>query len=98
MGYHLEVNALLVVPSTELDLKTVEVGKVYSIIKKNERLYPLSIPMEFCDEHYRYYGKGVVSKLTLEKNKTTLTFEVVRLFSKEDSEAFSRNFIDPGTI
>jgi hypothetical protein len=95
MGYHLEFNCLLVVPKTELDLTNLEVGKRYPLDKEGERLYPLNIPIEICDDDYRYYGKVAVRKLTLEAGKTSLEIEALRIFNQNEAEVYTKNFIKP---
>jgi len=95
MGYHLEFNCLLSVPKTTLDLATLETGKRYQLVKEKERLYPLNIPIEICDDTYRYYGKVAVRKLTLEKGKTSLEIEVLKIFDANESAVYTKNFIKP---
>ena len=95
MGYHLEFNCLLVVPNTELDLSTLEIGKRYKVEKKEERLYPLNIPIEICDKNYKYYGKVAVRKLSLETGKTFLEIEVLKIFDENEAEVYTKNFIRP---
>lgn len=95
MGYSLEFNCLLVVPEGSLDLTKIEVGVKYNLIKDKERLYPLNIPIEICDQNYKYFGKVAVRKLTLEAGKTTLEIEVLKIFSSEESEVYTNNFIKP---
>lgn len=95
MGYHLEFNCLLVVPRELLNLKSIRVGETHVITKEKERLYPLNIPIEICDEDYCYYGKVAVRKLTLEAGKTSLEVEILKLFSPEEAEVYTNNFIKP---
>lgn len=96
MGYLLEINSLLKIPSSSgIDLQGIRSGKRYAIEKRGERLYPLNIPIEICDEKYVYYGKATIKKLTLEKGKTTLEIEILKVFSPEESQVFSKNFIKP---
>lgn len=93
MGYSLRFNCLLSVSKQDLDLHSLEVGKRYQIVKEKERLYPLNIPIEICDDEYQYYGKVAVRKLTLETGKTTLEIEVLKIFSKEEAAVYTNNFI-----
>lgn len=94
MGYLLEINSLLKIPKTSgIDLGKIKVGEKYTVEKQGERLYPLNIPIEICDENYKYYGKVVIRKLSLEKDKTLLEFGVAKVFSKEESRICSKNFI-----
>ncbi|MCJ7804826.1 DUF2584 domain-containing protein [Patescibacteria group bacterium] len=93
MGYLLEINSLLRIPSNSIDLSKIKVGDKFTIKKDGERLYPLNIPIEICDENYVYYGKVVVKKLTLGDQKTILEIEVIKVFSKKEAQIFSKNFI-----
>lgn len=95
MGYHLEFNCLLVVSSGSLDFKSLQPGEKHQIMKEKERLYPLNIAIEICDENYQYYGKVAVRKLTLEAGKTTLDIEILRVFSAEEATAYTNTFIKP---
>lgn len=95
MGYHLEFNCLLVVPNHTLDLAALELGKLYHIVKEKERLYPLNIPIEICDDNYKYHGKVAVRKLTLERGKTSLDIEVLKIFDATESAVYTNNFIKP---
>ncbi len=96
MGYQLTFNCLLSVPKGTLDLTAIEVGKCYQISKEKERLYPLNIPIEICDDEYVYYGKVAVRKLTLEKAKTLLEIEVLKIFDANERDVYTKNFIKPG--
>ena len=95
MGYHLEFNCLLVVPKDTLDLNTLELGANYRITKEKERLYPLNVPIEICDDDYKYYGKVAVRKLALEADKTSLEIEVLKIFNADESAIYTSNFIRP---
>lgn len=96
MGYSLEFNCLLVVPNQQLDLKTLKEGDRVQIIKDGARLYPLDIAIEVCDKDtYTHYGKVAVRKLTLEKDKTILNVEVLKVFTPEEAEVFTNAFIKP---
>jgi len=98
MCYTLEFNCLLRVANTDLDLRTIKPGDTYTISKDNNRLYPLNIPIEICDQNYRYYGKVAVRRLTLEAGKTVLDIEVLKVFSDEEAAVYTANFIKPSTI
>lgn len=93
MGYHLEFNFLLVVARDQLDLTSIHVGKLYTIQKDAERLYPLNIPIEICDSEYQYYGKIAVRKLSLEAGKTMLEIEVLKIFDQNEADIYTKNFI-----
>ena len=95
MGYTLEFNCLLRIPRKELDSSSLVAGQRYTLTKDGERLYPLNIPIEFCDESYTYYGKAAVRKLTLEANRTILEIEILKLFDAQERDTFTKNFIKP---
>lgn len=78
-----------------LDLATLEVGQHYTIVKEKERLYPLNIAIEICDDAYNYYGKVAVRKLALEAGKTTLEIEVLKIFDANECAVYTNNFIKP---
>lgn len=93
MGYHIELNSLLVVPNKLLDLNSMKVGNGYTLPKDGERLYPLNIPLDICDEDYQYYGKIIIRKLILESSKTTVEFELLKIYSAEEAKIYTNNFI-----
>jgi hypothetical protein len=95
MGYPIVFNCLLTVSKANIDLSTLQVGKHYTLEKSGERLYPLNIPIEICDEDHRYFGKVAVRKLTLEAGKTTLEIEALKIFNENEADVYTRNFIKP---
>ncbi|MDP2671082.1 MAG: DUF2584 family protein [bacterium] len=96
MGYQLEFNSLLKLNRKELDKKKLRKGLKFKVEKSGERLFPLHKPIEFCDEDYFYLGKLKVNKLTLEKNKTTLEVQVLKVFTQVESKIFSKAYIREG--
>lgn len=93
MGFILEHNCLLVLPDAQLQKLRLEIGSAFVVDKEGQRLYPINIPFEFCDKDYHYVGKVVVTKLIIEKSKTTLEGKILKIFSPEESKIFSDNFI-----
>ncbi len=93
MGFTLEHNSLLVLPDSQLKKLSLENGSTFVIEKDGERLYPINIPFEFCDKDYRYLGKVIVTRLTIENGKTTLHGKILKIFSPEEAKIFSDNFI-----
>lgn len=86
-------NALLSLPedfSVELEL-----GSSYTIKKEGSRITPFLMPMEICTHDHIYLGKVKVTEIKITKGGTDITFEVVKLFSEEESQVFSTNFIKP---
>jgi hypothetical protein len=95
MGYPIIFNCLLTVSNVDLNLSTLKVGERYLLRKSGERLYPLNIPIEICDEDHKYYGKVAVRKLTLEAGQTTLEVEALKIFDENEADVYTRNFIKP---
>lgn len=93
MGFALEINTLLRVPDGTIDLQQLQTGQVLSLTKPGLRLYPVDIPLELCDDNYRYKAKVKITELTLGNGETGLTFLVLKVFSPTDAAAFSSNFI-----
>ena len=92
MGYQLEFNCLLKLPKS-FNLKSLKANIILVVEKEGERLYPLNIPIEICDNNYQYLGKVIVTKLTLEKQKTILKIKVLKIFSPQEAKVFTDNFI-----
>lgn len=98
MGYRLDFNCLLRVENIDLDLHTIKPGERYTITKEGNRLYPLNIPLEICDQDYRYYGKIAVRRLILETGKTILEIEILKVFTDAEANVYTSNFIKPSSI
>lgn len=95
MGFQIEINSLLVIPAGTINYEDFVEGSSYGLSKDGQRIYPVNVPIEFCDENYKYLGKVLVRSLTIKHDQTELEFEVVKMFSAEDSRVFSDNFIKP---
>lgn len=91
MSTDIKLNALLSLPQA-FDEK-LEEGKTYIISKEGFRITPLLNPMELSTHDHKYLGKVVVNELRITPNETFITFHVVKLFSEQESEVFTRNFI-----
>ncbi len=91
MGYVIEINTILKLPQN-FNLKKIKKGGTYRIAKNGEHFIPLKV-IEFCDFNYKYIGKAQILSLTLQKDKTTIDFKVLTIFSDTESEVFSKAFI-----
>lgn len=94
MGYPLEINSLLVLPK-EFPFADLAEGKSFNVVKDGSRLFPIEIPLEFCNPDYKYLGKAKIGKITITSDSTELDFTVLKMFSEQESEIFSNNFIKP---
>jgi hypothetical protein len=73
----------------------LQVGESYTLSKPGYRLIPLEVPMELADSNNKYLGKVKVTRLLVESNHTDITFKVLKLFSPQESEVYTANFIKP---
>lgn len=92
MGYKVEINTVLSLPDKSVDTKEMIVGEKYTVIKDGERLFPLNIPLDLCDTNYIFLAKIAIRKLTLEDKSTEVTFEILKIFSAEESKVITDNF------
>lgn len=86
-----KLNALLTLEDNFVG--KIEVGKVYTVKKVGYRILPYQIPMELADANFKYLGKVKVVKILVEGDFTEITFEVLKVFSDEESLVYSQNYI-----
>ena len=72
---------------------SIEVGKIYTVKKSGYRIVPFQVPMELADANFKYLGKAKVIKVVVESDFTIITFEVLKVFTEEESRVYSANFI-----
>lgn len=72
---------------------TIEVGKKYTVKKNGYRVVPFQVPMELADADFKYLGKAKVTRIVVESDYTEITFEVLKVFSEEESRVYTKNFI-----
>lgn len=94
MGYFTELNTLLGLSKTGLDAATLEVGKTYTVTKANERTFPLHIAILFVGENWQFYGYAVVHEAVIKNKQTTLTFEVLSLFTESERKIYTKRFLE----
>lgn len=93
MGYYVELNTLLR-PPAPFDFNTLAVGNRYTVTLERERAFPLHIAVLLIDADWNFYGYVVAHAATLTNKKTTLDFEVLTLFSKEEQNIYKMRFIE----
>lgn len=71
----------------------IEPGKIYTVKKSGYRILPYQVPMELADANFKYLGKAKVIKIVVEGDFTEITFEVLKVFSQEESKIYSSNYI-----
>jgi hypothetical protein len=93
MGYMVELNTLLGLPKN-FDVKSIVIGKHYTIDKDRERAFPLHIAMLIVDTNWNFYGYCVAHMAVIKAQKTEIEFEVLSLFSLEEQELYKRKFLE----
>lgn len=92
MGYMTELNTLIGLPK-DFQVSTLEVDKIYSILKERERSFPLHIAMLVVDSEWNFYGYAVVNSLFSKDGKSTLEFTVLSLFSEDEKRLYKEKFV-----
>ncbi len=92
MSTDIKFNALISLPKG-FDTKTLKVNEEITIEKSGMRITPFYNPVELSTEEHVYIGKVLVTELKIVKDKTFITFTILKLFTKEESEVYSNNFI-----
>jgi hypothetical protein len=93
MGYMVELNTLLRVP-LNFNLKTLVVGKKYTITIDRERAFPLHLAILLIDKDWNFYGYCVAHQIIVNNLKTTIEFEVLSLFSPEEKLLYRTKFLE----
>ena len=92
MSTNLKLNGLLSLPDG-FDTSKLVVGKKITIEKSGMRIMPFYNPLELSTSDHTYLGKILVTELRIVKDKTYVTFEVLKLFSSEEQKTYTSNFI-----
>ena len=92
MGYITELNTLLGLPK-DFDVRTLSIGKTYSVLKERERTFPLHIAILLVDSEWNFYGYAVVHSAVLKEGTSTLEFTVLSLFSPEEQTLYKEKFL-----
>lgn len=98
MGFPIIFNCLLTIPADQIDMTNLRKGQLFDVTKDGERLYPLNIPIELCDEQHHYLAKVAVRKLTLTKGQTSLQVQILKVFSDAEAQVYTDNYIKPDDI
>ncbi|MFS0864457.1 DUF2584 domain-containing protein [Fredinandcohnia sp. 179-A 10B2 NHS] len=78
MGMPFELNTMIVTKGREERVK----DNLFTLIKDGYRLYPIDIPLEVRrTKDSESIGDAIIKKITLEDDKTTITYELQSLNS-----------------
>ncbi len=94
MGYLTELNTLMKFPKGSIDVTSLAVGKTFTVLKDKERVFPLHIAMLLVDDDWNFLGYCVVHEAILKNKQTSLTFEVLSLFTPEQQAFYKQNFLE----
>lgn len=97
MGYYVELNTLLR-PPAPFDFTTLSLRKKYIVTLERERAFPLHIAILLIDAEWNFYGYAVAHSAHLEDKKTTIEFEMLTLFTKEEQMLYQAKFIEAGKL
>ena len=92
MGYMTELNTLLGLPK-EFPVRSLEIGKTYTVLKERERTFPLHIAILMVDSDWNFYGYAVVNSILSKEGKSTLEFTVISLFNENEKKLYKDKFI-----
>jgi hypothetical protein len=78
MGMPLELNTMIVTKGKENRVKE----NTFILVKDGYRLYPIGIPLEIRKtKESDPSGMAIIQKLELENDQTTITYQLVSLYS-----------------
>ncbi|MCX6731116.1 MAG: hypothetical protein NTZ55_04670 [Candidatus Roizmanbacteria bacterium] len=97
MGYYVELNTLLR-PPEPFNFSSLAVGNKYTVTLERERAFPLHIAILLIDANWNFYGYAVAHSAFLKDKKTTIEFEVLTLFTKEEQSIYQRKFVEAGKL
>jgi len=97
MGYYVELNTLLRPPSP-FDFTTLAIGNKYTVTLERERAFPLHIAILLIDADWNFYGYAVAHSAFLKDKKTTIEFEILTLFTKDEQVTYQKKFIEAARL
>ena len=97
MGYLTELNTLLGLPK-DFDVKKLQIGGKYVIIKDRERAFPLHIAILMVTSNWDFLVYAVANSMRNFNRKCEIEFEVISLFSPEEQEIYKKKFLDAAKV
>lgn len=88
-----ELNTLLGLPQ-DFDVKTLVVGKKFSVLKNQERAFPLHIALLLVDKQWNFYGYCVAHSAKTFDHQTEIEFEVLTLFTTQEQMLYKEKFLE----
>lgn len=82
MGMPCEVNSILKLTPAQGHPKELVLGSQHQASKEGYRIIPVDLPIPLVDQSWTAHADVVINKLTWEKGKTNLAFEIDRLYEQ----------------
>ncbi len=88
MGFQVEFNWVLKLSDSEtVKFLSSETGSGVYVEKRGERLYPLRMPVELVDEHWRVCAVVEITEVTIGDDRTRLRVNLVRMGTGSRSDS-----------
>jgi hypothetical protein len=71
----------------------LKVGKTYNFKKRKQRLYMIDTPMNLLSDKWKAIALVLITEITVVQNFTKGKYKVLKIFSKADAEAMSKNIV-----
>ncbi len=94
MGYFTELNTILKLPKGSVSTSDITVDKTFTVLKDKERIFPLHIAILLVDDDWNFLGYCVVHEVLVKNKQTSLTFEVLSLFTLEQQSLYKEKFLE----
>jgi hypothetical protein len=80
MGMPCEVNNILKLNSSQGYPDELVPKAQHQVAKEGYRIIPIDVPISLVDENWNSHADVIIRKLTWEKGKTIITFEIARIY------------------
>jgi hypothetical protein len=81
MGMPCQVNSILKLSPAQGYPDTIVLNTQHQIIKQGYRIIPIDVPIPLVDQHWSAHADIIIHRLTWEKGKTAITFEIHRIYA-----------------
>ena len=84
-----EVNSILKLTPSQGYPEILKVGSHYQGYKKDYRIIPVDVPIPLVDENWSAHADIIIHQLIWEEGRTTVGFEIYRIYDKAIPIGFS---------
>ena len=82
MGMPCEVNSILKLKPSQGYPEYLNVGTQHQVSKEGYRIIPVDVPIPLVDENWVTHADIVICKLTWEKERTYILFDIDRIYNQ----------------